>query len=59
MDDIPYEKFPLVNIKNVGKFDVTKILIDNGNSYDIIYSDMFEIMNLERGSLYPDEGSYL
>lgn len=34
-------------------------MIDNDNTCDIIYSDMFEIMNLERGSLYPDEGSYL
>lgn len=56
---IPNENFPPVIIAGVGKFDVSRIFIDGGNSCDIIYSELFEKMNLNLSSLFPYEGSYL
>lgn len=43
---IPNEKFPLVIIARAGKLDVSRIFIDDGSSCDIIYSELFEKMNL-------------
>lgn len=56
---IPNESFPIVIIATIGKFDISQILTDGGSSYDIMYSELFEKMNLNRSNLLPYECSYL
>lgn len=43
----------------VEKLDIFEILIDGGNSCDIMYSYLFEKMCMGRGSLWLYKGSYL
>lgn len=43
--------FPLVIMATIGKLDMAQILIDGGNSYDIMYSKIFGKMNLDRSKL--------
>lgn len=43
----------------VAHFDVSKVLIGGGNSYDIMYSNLFEKMGLKNEKLWPYEGSDL
>lgn len=38
---IPEEIFPLVIIATVRQFNVSQFLIDGGNFYDIMHSDLF------------------
>lgn len=42
--------FPLVITTTIKHFDVSEILIDGGNSFNIIYSMLFE-----KAGLYKDE----
>lgn len=44
-------KFPLVIIATIEKFDVSWILIDGRNYCDIMYSELFKKMVLDKGSL--------
>lgn len=48
MDGIPNELFPMVIMENMANFDVSRILIDEGNSYDIMYAKHFEKLGLKR-----------
>lgn len=47
--------FPLVIIDMVGQFNVSQILINDSSSCNIMYSELFEKMGLERGSLWSYE----
>lgn len=53
--NIPNEIFPLVIIATVRNFDVSNILIDGGNSYNIIYSELLERIRVDRNGLLPYE----
>lgn len=46
------KKSPLVITTTIRKFDVSRILIDDDNSYNIMYSKLFENMGMERESLW-------
>lgn len=48
---IPYKHFSLVITAIIANFDVFRILIDGGNSCDIIYANLFEKIGLEKGKL--------
>lgn len=47
--------FPLIITATLAKFDVSEILIDSGNSCEIIYSELFEKMDLDKNSLWSYE----
>lgn len=51
--------FPLVITATVGHFDLSQILINEGRSCDIMYSNMFKKIRLNKENLWPYEGSYL
>lgn len=53
---IPNKNFPLVIIARVGKFDISRILVDDGSSYNIMYSELFEKMDLNWSNLLSYEG---
>lgn len=50
---------PLMIIATVGKFDVSRILIDGGSFYDIMYTNLFEKIRMNQSSLLLYEGSVL
>lgn len=54
-EGIPKENFPRVNTTIKGKFDIFQSLIDCGSFCDIMYSNLFENMGLEKVSLWPYE----
>lgn len=56
---IPNKIFPLVNIVTVGHFYVSQILISGGNSYDILYLELFEKMGFKKENLWTNERSDL
>lgn len=41
----------------ISNFDVYRVLIHGGKSYDIMYSNLFKMMGLKKYKLWPDEGS--
>lgn len=51
--------FPLVITTIVGHFDLSQILTNGGRSCDIMYSNMFKKIGLNKENLWPYEGSYL
>ena len=53
---VPNKLFPLVVATTIGKFDVSRILIDGGSSCNILYSSLFEKMGLDRKSLIAYDG---
>lgn len=53
------EKFPLVIIAMVDPFNVSDIFIDDVNSCDIMYLELFEKMDLKNENLWSYEGSDL
>lgn len=55
----PNEIFPVVVTTPIKHFDVSRILINNGSSCDIMHTKIFEKMNFYRGSLRSYEGSNL
>lgn len=56
---IPNYFFPLVITATISDFDVSQILIDGGNSCDIIYSELFEKIGLNKENSRTNEGSDL
>lgn len=52
-------KFPMVITCIVRQFDVSQILVDGGNSCDVMYLELYEKAYLDRASLWPYEGSDL
>lgn len=49
--------FPFVITSTISSFDVFRVFIDGGSSYDIMYSDIFENIELKKDKLWPYEGS--
>lgn len=43
----------------IANFDVSRVLIDVGNSHDVMYSDLFDNMGLKNDKVWPYEGSDL
>lgn len=56
---IPNGIFPLGIKSTISNFDVFWVIINGRRSYDIVYSDLFENLGLEREKLWPYEGSGL
>lgn len=52
-------RFPLVIIAIIGKFDVSQIFTDGSSSYNIIYTKLFNKVNLDQSRLLAYEGSDL
>lgn len=48
VERIPNEIFPLVIMDVISNFDVSKILIDGGSSYESMYSNRFKNMGLKK-----------
>jgi hypothetical protein len=59
LNNKPNEMFPLIIMATLDNFDVSRILVDEGSSCDIMYQDLFEKMGLKKESLAPYEGSDL
>lgn len=51
--------FSLVMITTIVNFDVSRVLINGGSSCNIMYSNLFDKMGLEKEKLWPYEGSIL
>lgn len=45
---IPNEIFPLVILNSISNFEISRVLIDDINSYYIMYSDLFKKMGLKK-----------
>jgi hypothetical protein len=57
--ETPNKIFPFIVIAMLVKHDVLRILIDQGNSSDIMYQELFEKLGLKRKGLTLYEGTYL
>lgn len=56
---VPNKIFPLVIVATVGKFGVSRILIDGESFYDIMYSKLFKKMGLNISGFLSYKGSYV
>ncbi|MCI34677.1 hypothetical protein A2U01_0055897, partial [Trifolium medium] len=56
---IPNEIFPLIVIAAMAHHDVSRILIDQGSSCDVMYQELFEKLGLKRENLNSYEVTYL
>lgn len=52
---VPNKIFSLVIASTIESFGVYRVLIHDGKSCDIIYSELFEKVGFERGSMWPYE----
>ncbi|MCH90334.1 hypothetical protein A2U01_0011248, partial [Trifolium medium] len=55
----PNSQIPLLVRASMANFDVHRILVDEGSSYDIMYTSLFRVLGLEREHLSPYVGSDL
>ncbi|MCH87870.1 hypothetical protein A2U01_0008751, partial [Trifolium medium] len=55
----PNEIFPLIVIATMARHDVSKILIDQRSSCDIMYQELFKKLGLRKEDLCPYEGTNL
>ncbi|PNX98241.1 retrotransposon-related protein [Trifolium pratense] len=55
----PNSSIPLLIRASMANFDVHRILVDEGSSYDIMYTSLFKVLGLEREHLSPYVGSDL
>ncbi|MCH81098.1 hypothetical protein A2U01_0001877 [Trifolium medium] len=56
---VPNEIFPLIIIATMAHHDVSRILIDQGSSCDVMYRELFQKLGLRRDCLCPYEGTDL
>ncbi|MCH99833.1 hypothetical protein A2U01_0020848, partial [Trifolium medium] len=56
---VPNEIFPLIVIATMAHHDVSRILIDQGSSCDVMYQKLFQKLGLRRECLCPYEGTDL
>lgn len=54
--NIPNEIFSLVIMETMDNFDVSRILIDEGSSCDIIYVELFKKLGLKKEKMSPYTG---
>lgn len=54
VDEIPNEIFPLVITAIMENFNILRILINGGDSCDIIYAKLFEKLRLKKEKLSPN-----
>ncbi|GAU32883.1 hypothetical protein TSUD_59710 [Trifolium subterraneum] len=55
----PNFQIPLLVRAKMANFDVRRILVDQGSSYDIMYSGLFKVLQLTEENLVPYVGSYI
>ncbi|GAU25009.1 hypothetical protein TSUD_154830 [Trifolium subterraneum] len=55
----PNFQIPLLVRAKMANFDVRRILVDQGSSYDIMYSGLFKVLHLTEENLAPYAGSDL
>jgi hypothetical protein len=55
----PNEDLPLIIIATIANADISRILIDQGSSSDIMYSELFTRLRIKEGWLQPYHGGPL
>jgi hypothetical protein len=55
----PNEIFPLIIITTMAHHDVSRVLVDQGSSCDVIYQELFQKPGLHKEHLRPYEGTDL
>lgn len=55
IEGIPKEIFTFVIKDMVANFDISMVIVDGKDSYDIMYSNIFEKMELNKDKLWPYE----
>jgi hypothetical protein len=47
-DEVPIEKLPLLIVATITNHDMSRVLIDEGSSFDIMYEELFYKLKLNK-----------
>jgi hypothetical protein len=52
-DEVPIEKLPLLIVATLTSHDMSRVLIDEGSSFDIMYEELFYKLKLNKSTCHP------